>query len=64
MVTLHPEPLSKNGKKFIVIPYEEFEAWQEEIEEIRDSVAFAEAEAESGNSPRIPWEKLKAELGL
>jgi PHD/YefM family antitoxin component YafN of YafNO toxin-antitoxin module len=64
MVTLHPEPLSRDGKRFILIPAEEFEAWQEEIEEIHDIIALSEAEAEAGKEPRIPWEVLKKELGL
>ena len=64
MVTLHPESITKDGKQFIVLPAEEFEAWQEELEEIHDLIALSEAEATAGSEPNVPWEKLKAELGL
>jgi PHD/YefM family antitoxin component YafN of YafNO toxin-antitoxin module len=64
MVALHPRALTENGQQFVMIPREEFDALEEEIEQIRDLIAFAEAEAESGTAPRITWEKLKGELGL
>jgi PHD/YefM family antitoxin component YafN of YafNO toxin-antitoxin module len=64
MVTLHPEQVSKDGKQFVMLPAEEFEAWQEEMEEVRDLIALSEAQADAGKEPRIPWEKLKVELGI
>jgi hypothetical protein len=64
MVTLHPETITKDGKQFVALPVDEFEAWQEEMEEIRDVISLSEAEANAGKEPRIPWQKLKAELGL
>ncbi|MGA9377737.1 MAG: type II toxin-antitoxin system prevent-host-death family antitoxin, partial [Phormidium sp.] len=37
MIQLHPEYLSKNGKKvFVVLPYEEFQALQELLEDLED----------------------------
>ena len=64
MVELHPRELQENGKQFVVLPREEFEALEEEIEEVRDLIAFAEAEAQAGQEPRVTWERLKKELSL
>ena len=44
MIDLHPEILSKNGKReFVVLPYEEFVALQEELEELEDIRQLEEA---------------------
>jgi hypothetical protein len=52
MIQLHPEFITKNGKKeFAVIPYEEFEALQAliaDIEDLMDLRAAKEEDAFSG----------------
>ena len=49
MIELHPEILTKDGKReFVVLPYEEFEALREELEEVHELRA---AKAEEGNAP-------------
>lgn len=64
MVELHPEKLSKNGKNFIVLPQEEFEAIQEALEELEDIRALEEAIAAEKNTPSIPWAEAKKRLGV
>ncbi len=65
MVELHPEILSKNGKhEFVVLPYEEFIALQEELEELEDLRQLDEAIAAEKNTPSIPWTEAKKRLGL
>jgi hypothetical protein len=64
MVELHPEKLSKNGKSFVVLPQEEFDAIQEALEELEDIRALDEAIAAEKDAPSIPWAKAKKKLGL
>jgi hypothetical protein len=65
MVSLHPEILSKDGRKeFAVIPYEEFVAVQEMLDDIEDLQDFADAKAAEGNEPTIPWDEVKRKLNL
>ena len=64
MVELHPEMLSKDGKKFVVLPHEEFEAIQEEMEQLEDIRQLDEAIAAEKNTPSIPWAEAKKKLGL
>ncbi|MBI3418293.1 MAG: type II toxin-antitoxin system prevent-host-death family antitoxin [Verrucomicrobia bacterium] len=65
MLEIHPEILSKNGKReFVVLPYEEFEAIREELEELEDLRQLDEAIAAEKNTPSIPWEEAKKRLGI
>jgi len=65
MIELHPEILSKNGKReFVVLPYEEFVALQEELEDLEDLRQLDEAVAGERSSPSIPWSEAKKKLGL
>ena len=62
---LHPEFLTKNGKKeFVVLPYEEFEALQEILLEAQDLIDLRAAKAAEGTKKSIPLRKAKKELGL
>lgn len=38
--------------------------WLEELEDRLDDLDADRAEAEAAGKPNIPWEKIKAELGL
>jgi PHD/YefM family antitoxin component YafN of YafNO toxin-antitoxin module len=61
---LHPEFLTKNGKKeFAVLPYEEFEALQEVLLEAQDLVECATKTSEA-TEPNISLEEAKKQLGL
>jgi PHD/YefM family antitoxin component YafN of YafNO toxin-antitoxin module len=62
---LHPEFLKKNGKnEFVVLSYEEFEMIRKALEDVEDLKILREAKAQSQNSPSIPFEQVKKELGL
>ena len=65
MVKLHPTFLLKTGRReFVVLPYEEFVALQEELEELEDLRQLDEAIAAEKNAPSIPWADAKKRLGL
>jgi hypothetical protein len=65
MIPLHPEFITKNGKKeFAVIPYEEFEALQELIADIEDLIDLRAAKEEDTNQPSMPLAEVKKMLGL
>lgn len=63
MITLHPEILRKDGNpEFVVLPYDEFEAIQELLEEREDQQAFREAKQEHAGGPTKSLRELEAEL--
>jgi PHD/YefM family antitoxin component YafN of YafNO toxin-antitoxin module len=65
MASLHPQFLMKDGKReFVVLPYEEFVALQEELEELEDIRQLDDAIAAEKNTPMIPWAEAKKRLGL
>ncbi|WP_341739209.1 MAG: type II toxin-antitoxin system prevent-host-death family antitoxin [Microcoleus sp.] len=65
MIQLHPEFITKNGKKeFAVIPYEEFEALQELIADLEDLMDLREAKEEDANQPSVSLAEVKRLLGL
>lgn len=52
-ITPHPEFLSKEGKKeFVVLPYEEFLAIQELIEDAEESSIFARQNRRKKTNPQ------------
>jgi hypothetical protein len=64
-ITLHPEILSKNGKKeFVVLPYEEFLALQELLDDIEDLLELRAAKHEGEADSTLPLADAKKELGL
>ena len=65
MIPLHPEFITKNGKKeFAVIPYEEFEALQAFIADIEDLMDLRAAKEEDRNKPSVSLAEVKRMLGL
>ncbi|MEZ2230502.1 type II toxin-antitoxin system prevent-host-death family antitoxin [Microcoleus sp.] len=65
MIQLHPEFITKNGKKeFAVIPYEEFEALQELIADLEDLMDLRAAKEEDANQPSVSLAEVKRLLGL
>jgi hypothetical protein len=65
LLKLHPEILSKDGKKqFVVLPYEEFVAVQERLADGDDLLALRKAKRAEGGKKSIPLAKVKRELGL
>ena len=65
MITLHPEFLKKEGRnEFVVLPYEEFVALQELLEDAEDVLDLRTAKQEEKDKPSVSIEKVKKELGL
>jgi len=65
LLKLHPEILSKNGRKqFVVLPYEEFVAVQERLADADDLLALRKAKRAEGGKKPIPLANVKRELGL
>lgn len=57
---LHPEILTKNGKKeFAVIPYEEFIALQQWLEDIEDLIDLRAAKDSEHDAPTISLSELE-----
>jgi PHD/YefM family antitoxin component YafN of YafNO toxin-antitoxin module len=64
-MTLHPEYLTKEGRKeFAVLPYEEFLALQEELEQAEDILALREARAENEGMNGISIEEMRKRVGF
>ena len=52
MLTLHPNILERDGKKaFAVLPYEEFENLQEELDDYEDLKDLREAKVKEAKAP-------------
>ncbi len=65
MVAIHPSILEHDGQKaFVVLPYEEFLAVEEELEQYEDLKQLREAKAEEANAPTLSLDAVKEELGL
>ncbi|MDJ0573246.1 MAG: type II toxin-antitoxin system Phd/YefM family antitoxin [Pleurocapsa sp. MO_192.B19] len=65
MIELHPEFLTKDGKKeFAVIPYEEFLKLQEILEDLEDLKYLRLAEEEDKDSPHFSLEEVKQMLEI
>jgi PHD/YefM family antitoxin component YafN of YafNO toxin-antitoxin module len=64
-MTLHPEILTRNGKKqFAVLPYEEFVALQEWLADMEDLLELRKAKRAEGKKRSIPSREAKRQLGL
>jgi len=62
---LHPEILTKNGKKeFAVLPYEEFLALQERLADAEDVLELRKAKRAEGKKKSIPLAEAKRKLGI
>lgn len=65
MIELHPEFLSKNGKKeFVILAYEEFIALQELLEDVENLLDLRQAKREEVSLPSVSLEAVKQRLGL
>ena len=64
-MTLHPQIIEKEGKKeFVVLPYEEFIAIKEELENYEDLKDLREAKESSKHEKSIPLSKVIDDLDL
>ena len=59
MLQLHPEPLTKNGQDFVVLPYAEFQQIQELLEDLEDLEDLRQAKAEQKDDPTYSLEVVK-----
>ncbi len=60
---LHPEILTKNGRKeFAVLPYEEFLALQEWLADIEDLLDLRAAKDMERNAPTISFTEIESRL--
>ena len=65
MIELHPEFLTKDGKKeFAVIPYEEFLQLQQMLEDIEYLIDLRLAQEEDKDSPEFSLEEAKRILEM
>ena len=65
MIKLHPEVLKKNGvNEFVILPYDEFIALQQILDDAKDLADLREAVAVEKDSPAISLEELKANLDV
>ena len=65
MIKFHPNYLEKNGKKeFAILPYEEFMKMQDELADYEDLRILREAKKIEADSPAVPFDDVKKELGL
>ena len=64
-IELHPEFLTADGKKqFAVLPYSEYVALQEWIEDTQDLLALKFAREENANEPSYTIDEVRKELGI
>jgi hypothetical protein len=65
MFELHPHILKKNGKsEFVVLPYEEFVAIGELLDDERDLLELREAKKAEETSATVGVDELRRQLGL
>ncbi len=65
MISLHPEFLTKDGKKeFADLPYEEFVALQKVLADAADLIDLCEAKADETDAVTVPLDEVKNRLGL
>ena len=65
MITLHPNILERDGKKaFAVLPYEEFENIQEELNKYEDLRELRAAKAKESDSNTTPLHFVRNELNI
>ena len=64
MIELHPEILTKNGRKeFAVLPYEEFLAVTEALADLEDLRDLRAAKAEEGAAKTVSLRETQARYG-
>jgi PHD/YefM family antitoxin component YafN of YafNO toxin-antitoxin module len=62
-MSIHPQVIEKDGvKEFVVLPYEEFLAIQEQLEDYRDLMSLREAKRESQDEASVPLDAVRLQL--
>lgn len=63
MTKLHPQILKSEGKpSFVVLPYKEFVALREELDDLRDSRVIRDAAKADKGKKRLSLEDVRANL--
>ena len=63
-MSIHPQIIEKAGKKeFVVLPYEEFIALQEALEDYEDLRTLRSEKAEAGNEMTKSLNQVISEIG-
>ena len=64
-IELNPEFLTKNGEReFAVLPYSEFKALQEWLEDVEDILDLRAAREEDKGQSNFTIEEVRKELGI
>ena len=64
-IELHPEFLRKNGEpEFAVLPYAEYRALEEWLEDVEDILDLREARKEDSGQSNFSIEEVRKELGI
>ena len=64
-LTIKPEFLTKGGKRqFAVLPYEDFVAMQQRMEDMEDLVELRRAKRAEGRKPGISLAEARNRLGI
>ena len=62
-MSIHPQVIEKEGKKeFVVLPYEEFLAIKESLEDFEDLKDLREAKAESSGESTVKLDDIRDDL--
>ena len=65
IMKLHPQVIEREGKnEFVVLPYEEFQALTELINDYEDLKDLREAKEEAKSEKSVPLKKVISELGV
>jgi len=65
MIDLHPEYLSKKGKKeFVILPYEEFSLLKEYLEQVNDLLELRKVKVKEKTKKSISLDEVKIKLNL
>ena len=62
---LHPQIIEKNGQKeFVVLPFDEYRALTELMQDYEDLRDLRDAKEESKGQEAVPLDKVISDLGL
>jgi PHD/YefM family antitoxin component YafN of YafNO toxin-antitoxin module len=65
MIQLDPQLISRSGKpEFVVLPYAQFKALQEHLEDMEDLRLLQEARARDNGSPGLSIDQVRRRLKL
>ena len=65
MIDLHPEVLKRDGKEqFVVLPFEEFVALRDLIEDAEDVLALRQAKEEDDGQPGVSLDEMMRRFGM